>query len=112
MQVASRTAQNSSPMIVATRSLWPQHGKDRVQYSWNSRNSFPVVFLNEIYGIQITQECSMGGVAHRPDVSVAAVKPRLHRPRKQLVKHVDHRGVLRACPAEAHLSVIVRMHVP
>lgn len=43
-------------------------------------------------GIQITQECSLKELAHSLDVSVAAVKARIHRARKKLAHDVDHTG--------------------
>lgn len=51
--------------------------------------------LRNTIGIQITQECSLKEMAHTLDLSVAAVKARLHRARKKLAKHVDHRGLKR-----------------
>lgn len=45
-----------------------------------------------VIGIQITQECSLKEIAHTLDVSVAAVKARLHRARRKLAKHLDYRG--------------------
>jgi RNA polymerase sigma-70 factor, ECF subfamily len=38
-----------------------------------------------------TQECSMKELAHTLDVSVAAVKARLHRARKKLAAYTDHK---------------------
>ena len=40
---------------------------------------------------QITDECSMKEIADTLDVSVAAVKARLHRARKRLVRSVEHK---------------------
>ncbi len=43
-------------------------------------------------GIRIAQECSMEELARILDISVGAVKTRLHRARKKLARHLDHRG--------------------
>lgn len=51
--------------------------------------------LRNVIGIQITQECSLKKMAHTLDVSVAAVKARLHRARKKLAKRLEHRGLKR-----------------
>jgi RNA polymerase sigma-70 factor, ECF subfamily len=48
--------------------------------------------LRNAIGIQITQECSLKEMAHTLDVSVPAVKARLHRARKSLAMIVDHRS--------------------
>jgi RNA polymerase sigma-70 factor (ECF subfamily) len=43
--------------------------------------------------IRTTQECSMKELALTLDVSVAAVKARIHRARRKLAKHFDRKGL-------------------
>jgi DNA-directed RNA polymerase specialized sigma24 family protein len=48
--------------------------------------------LRNAIGFQITQEYSMKEMARALDLSVPAVKARLHRARKTLARQRDHRG--------------------
>lgn len=68
--------------------------KQRSDRMFSAINRLDPTLRNAI-GIQITKGCSLKEMAHTLDVSVAAVKARLHRARKKLAQHLDHQGLKR-----------------
>ncbi len=61
--------------------------------------------LRNTIGIQITQEYSMKEIARTLDLSVGAVKARLHRARKKLAEHLNHRSLRRISPKQRRFEL-------